>query len=223
MTQPEVSMTPEQQLLAWIDGRILERDTIGARKARAAVAELVKEVELVKGNNTALIDEIMGRDIKNANLRDERDALRRRVEELIGQIVVLKTAKFATVTREYADRLDAVTVSDALAKRLLHELVYQTGTMEINGEVVMVIPEVADMQAALESILPIADEQAKDAERWRKLCSLIDVEAKVGTFEIEYQIGHVGEYTNVSEPILDGAQLTERVDRAIASAKEDDK
>lgn len=76
--------------------------------------------------------------------------------------------------------------------------------------------------AALESVMPIADEQAKDAERWRKLCSLIDVEAKVGTFEIEYQIGHVGEYTNVSEPILDGAQLTERVDRAIASAKGDD-
>jgi hypothetical protein len=79
---------------------------------------------------------------------------------------------------------------------------------------------VAELASEVE---PIADEQSKDAERWRKLCSLIDVEATVGTFEIEYQIGHVGEYTNVNEPILDGAQLTERVDRAIASAKGDDK
>jgi len=83
----EQTMTVSE-VMRVLDRRVVISEALNAarhdenRAIRAAVAELVSEVERVKESNTALTDEVMDRDIENARLRDERDALRRRVEEL---------------------------------------------------------------------------------------------------------------------------------------------
>jgi len=82
MTQPEVSMTPEE-VLALIDDAT-EHSKIDMcadiavselREIRAAVAELVSENERARGALDGAVE-------LAARLADERDALRRRVEEL---------------------------------------------------------------------------------------------------------------------------------------------
>jgi len=78
MTQPEVSMTPEAAMLL-LDAAIMACPTVTGKASfsaiRAAVAELVKERDRYERNDVLQME----RAIK---AEQERDALRRRVEEL---------------------------------------------------------------------------------------------------------------------------------------------
>jgi len=109
--------------------------------------------------------------------------------------------------REYADRLDAVAVSDAMVERACH--VYaelSLGGVDINA-----------MRSALESILPIADEQVKDAERYRWLRSNQVSERQLSDL-------HQRVNDDCNPPYLElkhGEDLDAAIDRAIASAKGD--
>ena len=65
--------------------------------------------------------------------------------------------------REFAERLDAVAVSDAMVERA--KLAWNNDCDKTCDERCCAFTQ--HMRVALESVLPIADEKAKDAERYR--------------------------------------------------------
>jgi len=174
----EQTMTP-QEVLAVLDQMIVEwgERVPPLEVARAAVAELVSEVE---------------------RLRIFHDASASCINELT------------------ADRLDAVAVSDAMVERaaqVLHDSKFQFSHPRMGIKTFLwneAGPEwkanaCKEMRAALESILPIADEQVrKDAARYNWL-------KKHAHVDIFYKLGH------------GFAESEAAIDRAIASAKGDDK
>jgi len=108
----------------------------------------------------------------------------------------------AAALREYADRLDAVAVSDAMVECASDAY----ATLSLDGV------DMTAMRHALESILPIADEALrKDAERYKWLRNL----------SISMLCVRADRWNGMHNVRMIGSELDEAIDRAVASAKGD--
>ena len=119
----------------------------------------------------------------------------------------------AAELRSYADSLDAVAVSDetALAVLTKYNDALPEGIEDVWPGERSVEIRVKCMCAALESILPIADEQARDAERYRWLRDL----------SISMLCVRADRWNGMHNVRMIGSELDEAIDRSIASAKGD--
>jgi len=115
--------------------------------------------------------------------------------------------------REFADRLDAVAVSDAMVECASDAY----ATLSLDGV------DMTAMRHALESILPIADEKAKDAECMKGLRELLGyVENGTDTTVTLFQDDATRNFmVKVGSRSFYGSSLQAAIDRAIASAKGD--
>jgi len=106
-----------------------------------------------------------------------------------------------------ADRLDAVAVSDVMVESVGKALYiyWDDVTKSAQGKYR------EKVRHALESILPIADEQARDAERYRWLRDL----------SISMLCVRADRWNGMHNVRMIGSELDEAIDRSIASAKGD--
>ena len=124
------------------------------------------------------------------------------MSQIVFCVMILCHRKLDAERLARADRLDAVSVSDAMVECASDAY----ATLSLDGV------DMTAMRHALESILPIADEALrKDAERYKWLRNL----------SISMLCVRADRWNGMHNVRMIGSELDEAIDRAVASAKGD--